>query len=140
MAIVTRTVSILLSYLASCIIAGVVLWLGFLISEIIADKSLSDLGPALMWIVNKGIFSATTIALAAAIPAGIFILLAEWKDLGNWAYYALGGLLLGMVMAYVLRTSELNVAAGTDPANVPVFAMAGLLGGLTYWLLAGERD
>ena len=136
----SRLISIILSYIAACLIAGVVLWLGFLIAEWFADRSTAGLGPALIWIMNKGVFSATTIALVAAFPAAIFIVLAEWKDIGNWAYFALAGLVLGMVMAYVLRTSELTLAAGTDPSNVPVFAVSGLLGGLTYWLLAGVRD
>lgn len=81
------------------------------------------------------------IGAATIVPALLVVIVGEVARIRSAYYYVLGG---GASLAAVPLIARLGQAAGagTLPATSlwQVFATAGFLGGLVYWLLAGRRS
>jgi hypothetical protein len=81
---------------------------------------------------------ASLMAYAAILPATFLVIFAEMRRMRGWLFYSLSG------GAVALLYIGLVVANPEDPSRpshgfVPVAIVAGMLGGLTYWLVAGHR-
>lgn len=82
----------------------------------------------------QGTLLATGVSL---IPAVLVVIVGEVARIRSWLYYMMGG---GVALAAVPFLARLDMAeAGMATSTIwQVFATAGFVGGLTYWLLAGR--
>jgi hypothetical protein len=92
--------------------------------------------------------SAGTLSLLAATHSAIFaapfallaIIVAEWRCIRSWVYYAIVGILIALGGFGAEYLSEV----GGQPSIVNTYAMraylaVGFLGGVAYWFAAGRR-
>ena len=84
--------------------------------------------------------AATQVAIFSAPFALIAVLVATWRRRGNPAYFALAGVAIAGVGFWAQYRSE---AAGEfsilNTYALSAFALTGLVGGIVFWLCAGER-
>jgi hypothetical protein len=125
-----------LGFLAACLAAGAVLVLALAGGpdgwQALQAKLAVDHGGGL-FVVLGGV-AALVVAGFVAIPAFIFILLAElfsWRSV--FAYLAAGAL-IGL-SGSIVPIEDLVPEAD---ANMTMLAAAGLAGGFVYWLVAGR--
>jgi len=92
--------------------------------------------------------SAGTLSLLAATHSAIFsfpfaliaLIVAEWRCIRSWVYYAIVGILIALAG---FGAEYLNEVGG-QPSIVNAYAIraflaVGFLGGIAYWLAAGRR-
>jgi len=92
--------------------------------------------------------SAGTLSLLAATHTAIFsfpfaliaLIVAEWRCIRSWVYYAIVGILIALAG---FGAEYLNEVGG-QPSIVNAYAIraflaVGFLGGIAYWLAAGRR-
>jgi hypothetical protein len=92
--------------------------------------------------------SAGTLSLLAATHSAIFaapfalvaLIIAEWRCIRSWVYYAT----VGILIAFAGFGAEYLNEVGGQPSIVNSYAMraylaVGFLGGIAYWLAAGRR-
>ncbi len=91
-------------------------------------------------VVYGGGFIATGIAMIAWIPALPGALIGHYVRRGQMYFYAAYGTFAGLVVAFALRSRGVDDDPTVGPllAYLPV-ACAGLVAGLTYWLIAGRK-
>lgn len=83
-------------------------------------------------------------ATHSALFAGPFVLIAagisEWQHIRAWLYYAFGGALISLLGFVAQGASEVG-GQGTifNSYAGGAYVLAGLAGGLVYWVLAGRR-
>jgi hypothetical protein len=79
------------------------------------------------------VFSVQTLLLPL-----LLVVIGEVGHIRHAAYYVAGG---GLVMALIPAMAQLSGGSSIGGAASlwPVFATAGFVGGLVYWLLAGRR-
>ena len=75
---------------------------------------------------------------ATLIPALLVVIVGEVARIRSWLYYMVGG---GVALAVIPLLARIDPGSMTYalPALWHVFATAGFVGGLTYWLLAGRN-
>jgi hypothetical protein len=76
---------------------------------------------------------------ASIIPAIGVVIVGEVARIRSWLYYMIGG---GLALAAIPLLSRLDSAGAAGLANATVwqiFATAGFVGGLVYWLVAGRN-
>ena len=90
------------------------------------------------WVLSA-LVSAMAISQFSLTLAAIAIIVAESFALRSWLYYAAAGALIG-VLALVALESERGPAGSSRMADLEalIFIAAGLVGGLTYWLIVGR--
>lgn len=109
-------------------------------------------------IVASYVFSIPVVALFVAyfalLPSLVVIAIAELWSVRGWLYHALGGGAVGLVLAVLFRTTSPDdfLAAGSDlevippgnsifdPSLLAVMIGSGIVGGLAYWLIAGNTS
>jgi hypothetical protein len=82
------------------------------------------------WILSSGI---------TLLPACLIILAGEIARVRSVLYYVVGG---GIALVAIPLMARLGPQAGGNGASIfswQVFATAGFVGGLVYWLIAGRR-
>ena len=74
----------------------------------------------------------------AFVPAMLVILFAEYTRRRDWLFYTIAG---GLVAVIVPLLGHRVIGAGpSDTVNALIMlAVAGMIGGLAYWLFAGAR-
>ena len=137
MAIILRTLTVIVGYVLACVAASIVLTIGTL-KPGWDDLSSFGLPSTVLWsVVGVG---ATFIAAIATPPALLVIALAEGFAWRSGLVYAVLGGVLALSLSYGL---DFAGYAG-DPASSlarerEVIAAAGIAGGFIYWLSAGRR-
>lgn len=99
-------------------------------------------------------FIALFVAYFALFPALVVIAIAELWSVRGWLFHALGGGAVGLVLAVMFRTSSAveTIQSGRDIQVIPsgdsildfnllaVMIGSGIVGGLAYWLIAGQTS
>jgi hypothetical protein len=79
------------------------------------------------------------VALSAALPALVGVLVAETYRLAGWPFYVLVGLATAFAGFFVQHSSGSRGAPGIFEAYALIaFLTAGLIGGLVYWAFSGR--
>ena len=86
------------------------------------------------------LLAATHSAIFAAPFALIALVIAEWRCIRSWVYYAT----VGILIAFAGFGAEYLNEVGGQPSIVNSYAMraylaVGFLGGIAYWLAVGRR-
>jgi hypothetical protein len=130
----------LFGFMVACLVAGAAT-VAFVITPLDIATLPAELRP-------DRLGSAGTLSLLAATHSAIFsfpfallaIILAEWRCIRSWVYYAI----VGILIASAGFGAEYLNEAGGQPSIVNSYAIraylaVGFLGGLAYWLAAGRR-
>ncbi len=118
------------AYILACLVAGLLV--------LLATIGVGEDGSYLRTYPRETLLLASALAAwagaFACIPALVAILMAEafgWRSL---LFYLLAGGAIGLGYAWTFE--ETDAAAGSSGPEL--YLAAGLVGGLTYWLLAGR--
>jgi hypothetical protein len=134
-----RIFGILVGYVLACVaFAVVIVAFVFTPAEIVtlpSDAAADRLAIA----GNHVLLSATQVAFIAAPLALIAALIAEWRGIREWLYFAAVGLMISVVGFLAQYVSELQ----GQPSIVNNYAMAaflcgGFVAGIVYWLVVGR--
>ena len=139
MAFITRLFVVLLAFLIAGIAATVVLAVGV----VAPDFSGIDSDPIERVLFFGSAFLADSYGGATALlPALAAIVVAEVAHMRNVLYYGIAGALIGLAAFYSVDLSD---ALENTPDIAPVShglmlaAIAGVVGGLVYWWIAGRK-
>jgi hypothetical protein len=134
-----RAVVIVLALIAALIVAGIAVAFGI----VAPDWRGVDADPierATFFIV--AFFATSFVGMAVILPAFAVIAVAEIMRIRNFLYYGFAGGLLGLA-SYFGSDISARLENTTDVTPVghlmQLAAAAGILAGLTYWLLAGRN-
>ena len=124
-----RLLTIAVGFFVACIVTAATI---LVLSRIVTPADVRAMGDnETMAGFFVGILAvATLMAYAAILPATFLVIFAEMRRMRGWLFYCLSG---GLVVA------NPQDASGPTPVFVPVAIVSGMLGGLTYWLVAGHR-
>ena len=95
------------------------------------------------WVATGSfVFSVPFVALFVAyfgfMPSALAILMAELLSRRDWLYYALaGGAVAAVFIGYLYREGDPDFAI-TDTNMMLSLVGAGMIGGIFYWLAAGQ--
>lgn len=80
---------------------------------------------------------ASITAYAAMVPAMFIVLYAEIRSRRDWLFYCLaGGATALLTLSFVLMNPQ--QAGGPSAEFIAIAIVAGMLGGVAYWLVAGH--
>lgn len=148
--LIGRLFVILGGYLAAALAASAFLHLVFLGSlGLTADEMPGVVGGTIVFSIP---FIALFVAYFAFVPAVVVLAIAEFLSRRDWLSYAIGGAAVGIAVAALFwqgglpNARELGIAepppdgdlARTGPAFLALVIAGGVVGGLTYWLVAGR--
>lgn len=134
-----RIFGILVGYVLACVAFAVVI-VGFVFTPAEIVTLPSDAAADRLAIAgNHVLLSATQVAFIAAPLALIAALIAEWRGIREWLYFAAVGLMISVVGFLAQYVSELQ----GQPTIVNNYAMAaflcgGFVAGIVYWLVVGR--
>ena len=139
---IDRPVVILGGYIGACIAAGLALALAYAVSPGLRNPGGVD---------QLGLLYALTgvasmfIGMFALLPALPFLIYTERRSVRSPVFYAVAGVLVAVLsfIAYVTLFGRGPNAVSVkeivrDSAAIVLFAPAGLVAGLTYWLISGR--
>ncbi|WP_419906936.1 hypothetical protein [Hoeflea sp.] len=124
-------------FACAALVAGTALALLTRIVTIQEAGQISDAGLGAGLVVAVFAFASLT-GYVAFFPSVVIILYSEFTRRRDWLFYALcGGIIAALApLAYAL----IGVATDTGGNDfVVVSVAAGMLGGITYWLVAGRN-
>lgn len=134
-----RIFGIVVGYILACVAFSVVI-VGFVftpaeIAALPSDAAADRLAMA----GNHVLLSATQVAFIAAPLALIAALIAEWRGIREWLYFAAVALMIAVVGFLAQYVSELQ----GQPTIINNYAMAaflcgGFVAGIVYWLVVGR--
>jgi hypothetical protein len=134
-----RAVVIVLALIAALIVAGIAVAFGIIAPDWRGVDS-DPIERATFFIV--AFFATSFVGMAVILPAFAVIAVAEVMRLRSFLYYGIAGGLLGLASYF---TSDISARLENTTDVIPVghllqlAAAAGILAGLTYWLLAGRN-
>jgi hypothetical protein len=125
----------------------IVAWLSaalVLVLFVITPAEIAGLEPAAM---GERLMGAGILALLAATQMAIFsapfaLLLTgfgEWREVGSWLYYAIGGIAIAMAGFLAQRAAETGEATIVNDYALRAYLAAGFAAGLVYWLVSGRK-
>jgi phosphotransferase system glucose/maltose/N-acetylglucosamine-specific IIC component len=137
MALIGRVFLILFAFLASCMVAGIIIVVAVLYPE------LSDIGAgqidqnAINIVLGFGFIFISGFAL---LPALIVVLITEAFNVRGALTYAIGGAIVGAacylgLVPFDPDTLQFN---GIVHRHLEIMTGAGIVAGLVYWLIAGR--
>jgi hypothetical protein len=136
-----RGFGILIGYVLACVaFSMVIVAFVFTPAEIVAlppDAAASRLAMA----GQHALLSATQVMIIASPLALIAALIAEWRGIREWLYFAAVGLSIAVVGFLAQYVSELQ----GQPTIVNNYAMTaflcgGFVAGMVYWLIVGRTS
>lgn len=134
-----RAVVIVLALIAAFIVAGIAVAMGIVAPDWRGVDS-DPIERATFFIV--AFFATSFVGMAVILPAVAVIAVAEIMRIRTFLYYGFAGGLLGLASYF---TSDISARLENTTDVVPpghllqLAAAAGILAGLTYWLLAGRN-
>jgi hypothetical protein len=139
MALFGRIIAIFFALIVAIMVAGITLAIGIIAPE----WPWLDSDPVERMVFFAVSFFATSFVGATAfVPAMLLIVLAEIARMRSFLYYAVAGAVVGLA-SYFGSDVEFRLENTTDVAPVghplQLAAAAGIIGGLTYWLIAGRN-
>lgn len=137
MALIGRAFLILFAFLASCLVAGMIIIVAVLYPE------LSDIGSgqidrnAINIVLGFGFIFISGFAL---LPALIVVLITEAFNVRGALTYAIGGAVVGAAcyLGLVPFDPDTFQFQGIVRRHLEILTGAGIVGGLVYWLIAGR--
>ena len=139
MSLLGRIIVIIFGLLVAVIVAGITLALGI----VLPDWAAMDSDPIERVIFFFVAFFATGLVVTyALLPALLVIAISEVARMRSFIYYGVGGAMVALASYYGSDISfQLeNTTDVTPVANaLQLAAAAGILGGLSYWLIAGRN-
>lgn len=141
MSFIIRCFVILFALLLSMMVAGIALAIGIMVPDFV---TLSTDPVEHFTFLAFAMFATGSVAAFTMMPMLALIAIAEVFDLRSILYYGFGGLAVAILAYFGARESiSLQLENTTDMApvahGVKLIAAAGILGGFTYWLVAGRR-
>lgn len=139
MSLFGRIIVIIFGLIAAIIVAGITLAIGI----VAPDWAGVDSDPferVIFFIVS--FFATSFVGAVAILPAALVIAISEAARMRSFIYYGVGGALVALASYYGSDISVQleNTTDVTPVANaLQLAAAAGILGGLTYWLIAGRN-
>jgi hypothetical protein len=132
-----RLLTIAVGFFVACIVTAATI---LVLSRIVTPADVRAMGDnETMAGFFVGILAvATLMAYAAILPATFLVIFAEMRRMRGWLFYCLSGGLVALVYIGLVVANPQD-ASGPTPVFVPVAIVSGMLGGLTYWLVAGHR-
>jgi hypothetical protein len=95
-----------------------------------------------IWFFGFAFLATSFVGAVALLPALLLVVLAEAARIRTFLYYGIGGALIALVAFYGSDVSSM-LENTTDIAPVghslQLAAAAGIIGGLVYWLIAGQN-
>jgi hypothetical protein len=133
-----RLIVVPLAFLFAMLAAGVVLFsLGLeRVTVAMTERDGTEVIGTVFGVLNYGWVLASGVTL---LPACLIVLAGEIARIRSALYYIVGG---GMSLVAIPLLARLGPSAASNGAQIfswQVFATAGFVGGLVYWLLAGRR-
>ncbi len=131
-----RMVMITLGFAVSSIVAGVAL---ALLTEFITPHEAGRLASAGFdfGLVIGALGLASLVGYVAFVPAMLVIFYAEITKRRDWLFYALAGGIIAAVAPF-LAAIVVQPAGGSRFDFALMATAAGMIGGLSYWLVAGR--
>jgi Na+/proline symporter len=137
MALIGRAFLILFAFLASCLVAGMIIVIAVLYPE------LSDIGTgqidqnAINVVLGFGFIFISGFAL---LPALIVVLITEAFNVRGALTYGIGGAIVGAAcyLGLVPFDPDTFQFQGIVRRHLEIMTGAGIVGGLVYWLIAGR--
>ena len=139
MSLFGRIIVIIFGLLVAVIVAGIALAIGIVAPDWAGVDS--DPFERVMFFVVS-FFATSFVGAVAILPAALVIAISEAARMRSFIYYGVGGALVALASYYGSDISVQleNTTDVTPVANtLQLAAAAGILGGLTYWLIAGRN-
>jgi hypothetical protein len=139
MSLVGRIIVIIFGLLVAILIAGITLAVGI----VAPDWAGADSDPferVTFFVVS--FFATSYVGAVAILPAAVVIAISEAARMRSFIYYGVGGALVALASYYGSDISvQLENTTDVTPVGnaLQLAAAAGILGGLTYWLIAGRN-
>ena len=127
---VDRFLVILGGYVGACISAAVAVTLAFWITRMVDAPIPVGLALTIIMLPVMTPFVIGFIAVYALLPAGLVIICAELAKIHSPFFYGPAGIAAAALGYALFDVSEL--------ISLPLLAVGGLAGGLTYWRIAGR--
>lgn len=124
-------------FFAACIVTATTL---LLLTRVVTPEDVRTMGASetLAGFFLGILAVASIIAYAAILPTVFLIVLTEMRRIRGWLFYTAAGGVVAFVYV-VLLFMQPQETGGPSVEFVPVTLVAGMLGGLAYWLVAGWR-
>lgn len=137
MALIGRLIVIFVAFLASCLVAGMIVVVAVLFPEF-TDLGIGNIDPAINVIVGLGFIFISGFAL---LPATIVALITEAFAIRSVLVYAIGGALVGAAcyLGLIPFDTETMHFDGIIRRHLEIMTGAGIVAGLVYWLIAGRN-
>jgi len=137
MALIGRLCVILFAFLASCLMAGIIV-VGAVLFPEFTDLGIGQLDPAVNVIVGIGFIFISGFAL---LPAMVVALITEAFYIRSVLVYAVGGALVGAAcyLGLVPFDSDTMRFDGIIRRHLEIMTGAGIVAGLVYWMIAGRN-
>ncbi|HZP71391.1 MAG TPA: hypothetical protein VFB29_15755 [Pseudolabrys sp.] len=138
MSLLGRIIVIIFGLLVSIVVAGVALTIGVVAPDWAGVES-DPFERVTFFVVS--FFATSFVGAVAILPAMLVIVVSEAARMRSFVYYGAGGALVALAAYYGSDISvQLENTTDVPPvANaLQLAAAAGILGGLTYWLIAGR--
>jgi hypothetical protein len=137
MALIGRLIVILFAFLASCLVAGMII-IGAVLFPEFTDLGIGQLDPAVDIIVGLGFIFISGFAL---LPAMIVAAITEAFYIRSVLAYAVGGALVGAAcyLGLIPFDPETMRFDGIVRRHLEIMTGAGIVAGLVYWLIAGRN-
>lgn len=138
MRVLLRLLVVLVGFLAACLVISILLHIrwGYVVPRLGWGK---EWHLAIVWVAGMCV-------LLAALPAGIALIVLEQYDLRRWFHAATAGFLVTVCAGATLIAMHPGVRSGARPFLPPLdmytidVLLAGAVGGLVYWLIAGRSS
>ena len=137
MALIGRLLVILFAFLASCLVAGIIV-VGAVLFPEFTDLGIGQLDPAVNVIVGIGFIFISGFAL---LPAMVVAAITEAFYIRSVLAYAVGGALVGAAcyLGLVPFDSDTMRFDGIIRRHLEIMTGAGIVAGLVYWMIAGRN-
>src|SRR5262245_12595542 len=137
MALIGRLFVILFAFLASCLVAGMVIVGAVLFAEF-TDLGIGQLDSAVDVLVGLGFIFISGFAL---LPAMIVAAITEAFYIRSLLAYAAGGALVGAAcyLGLIPFDPETMHFDGIIRRHLEIMTGAGIVAGLVYWMIAGRN-
>ena len=137
MALIGRLIVILFAFLASCLVAGIIV-VGAVLFPEFTDLGIGQLDPAVNVIVGIGFIFISGFAL---LPAMIIAAITEAFHIRSVLAYAVGGALVGAAcyLGLIPFDPETMQFDGIIRRHLEIMTGAGIVAGLVYWMIAGRN-
>ena len=134
-----RSFGIFIGYVLACVAFSVVIVAFVFTPAEMAALPSDAAADRLSMAVQQALLSATQVAFIASPLALIAALIAEWRGIREWLYFAAVALLIAVVGFLAQYVSELQGQPTIfNNYALVAFLCGGFVAGTVYWLVAGR--